>query len=36
MDKRRDFFSQLGQLQDSLPNRLRYRHNLAPDTLFLK
>ncbi|KAK4459540.1 nitrogen assimilation transcription factor nirA, partial [Cladorrhinum samala] len=35
MDKRRDFFSQLGQLQDSLPNRLRYRHNLAPDTLFL-
>ncbi|KAK3994470.1 hypothetical protein QBC44DRAFT_286285 [Cladorrhinum sp. PSN332] len=36
MEKRRGFYAELAQLEEALPDRLRYRKNPAPDTLFLK
>ncbi|KAK4160469.1 hypothetical protein QBC43DRAFT_219765 [Cladorrhinum sp. PSN259] len=36
IEKRMGLFAQLAKLEEALPDRLRYRNNPAPDTLFLK
>ncbi|KAK4222661.1 nitrogen assimilation transcription factor nirA, partial [Podospora fimiseda] len=36
MSKRRGYYAELALFEESLPERLRYRNNPAPDTLFLK
>jgi hypothetical protein len=36
MLKRREFFTKLSTLEETLPPRLGYKENPAPGTLFLK